>query len=345
MIPTTFRIPRPGAGKVNTLPAGCTSRGVKATRKRCCAGFVAGVLLGGFLSAEAIAGPPSPLPDTAACPLARPQTRVAGRVVRVPDGRTLTLASGRTVRLVSALVPQPLPWQAHAHKPRASAPLSERAREILRELALGKQVFLVQTGRRHDRYGHILAHVLVRTQDGLRWLQGELVRRGLARVYSFADNRACIRPLLRMEQAARTTRRGLWHSRGLFAIRPAANPQALYRHINRFVIIAGRVQKVGRSRKNIYLNFGTDWRTDFTAMIAKRHQRRFVRAGITLGELAGQKIRLRGWLESWNGPLLRLTHPEQMEILTGSEATMPAVDVDNVDMDALLPDLPKREPR
>jgi len=46
----------------------------------------------------------------------------------------------------------------------------------------------------------------------------------------------------------------------------------------------------------IYLNFGDDWRTDFTVSVAPVDNDLFEEAGIDLLSLAGQRIRIRGWL-------------------------------------------------
>ena len=59
------------------------------------------------------------------------------------------------------------------------------------------------------------------------WLQGELVAKGLARVYSFPDNHACVDDLLAREAEARAKGAGLW---GTWAYR---------------VLDAGNVERLG----------------------------------------------------------------------------------------------------
>ena len=49
----------------------------------------------------------------------------------------------------------------------------------------------------------------------------------------------------------------------------------------------------------IYLNFGDDWRTDFTVSVAPGDNNLFEEAGINLLSLAGQRIRIRGWLRNF----------------------------------------------
>jgi len=70
------------------------------------------------------------------------------------------------------------------------------------------------------------------------------------------------------------------------------------------------------SRNNvIYLNFGDDWRTDFTVAASSQLRRDFSKAGINVMQLGGQKIRARGWVRDYNGAYLEVFHPSQIEVL------------------------------
>jgi hypothetical protein len=72
---------------------------------------------------------------------------------------------------------------------------------------------------------------------------------------------------------------------------------------------------VGEGRGRLYLNFAEDWRRDFTVSVERKHVRAFTEAGIDLKGLAGKRVRARGWLAWWNGPMIEATHPEQIEVL------------------------------
>ena len=77
--------------------------------------------------------------------------------------------------------------------------------------------------------------------------------------------------------------------------------------------MAGVVRDAAKVRERIYLNFGADFRTDFTVSIDRRDWRTFDRAGVDPLALEGAKIEVRGWLVSRNGPMIEVTHPEQIE--------------------------------
>jgi hypothetical protein len=78
---------------------------------------------------------------------------------------------------------------------------------------------------------------------------------------------------------------------------------------------------VGEGGGRIYLNFGNDWRSDFTISIDRKDVRAFAAAGIDLKGLAGKRVRVRGWIEWRNGPMIAATHPEQLELLPDAPAS------------------------
>jgi micrococcal nuclease len=226
-----------------------------------------------------------------------------GRVVEVIDGDTVVLGDGREVRLVGIQAPK-LPL-GRAGFP--TWPLAPEAKQALAKLVLGREVALGLGGLGRDRHGRVLAH-LFRGGDGL-WIQGEMLRLGLARVYTFADNRALAEALLQREKEARAAGRGIWRL-DYYGIVPA---DAAERAVDEYALIQGAVLDVGQARGSAYLNFGRDWQSDFTAVIRAEALRVFAAEGIDIAAYEGRRIRVRGWVEFWNGPMIEVTHPEQIE--------------------------------
>ena len=135
---------------------------------------------------------------------------------------------------------------------------------------------------------------------------------GLARVYSFSDNRSRIPDMLSIERKARAMALGIW-SNPYYKVRSATETP---KFIDTFQIVEGRIVSAAVVRRRGYLNFGRDWRRDFTISVAPRYRRRFDRAGFAIGAYEGKRVRVRGWLKSFNGPLIEATHPEQIELLS-----------------------------
>ena len=195
------------------------------------------------------------------------------------------------------------------------APDPARSRAALETLAEGKIVRLSYAGQTRDRYRRALAHVHVIAADGGEtWLQARLVETGAARVLSHADNRAAARDLLVLEGHARAAGRGLW-SDPAHAVRDT-HPDALAQDIGSVQLVEGRVIEATQLRSGrIYLNFGADYRTDFTVMIEAEDAPAFDAAGLTPAALETRRIRVRGWIEDENGPMIRIDHPERIELL------------------------------
>ncbi len=225
-------------------------------------------------------------------------------VVEIVDGDTLVLDDGRQVRLVGIQAPK-LPLGRAGFK---AWPLAAKAKRALSALTLGRALTLAYGGRRLDRHNRILAHLY--DAEGA-WIQGQLLSLGMARVYSFADNRALVREMLTHERAARAARRGIW-ANAFYAVRGADDAD---RYIGGFELVEGRVRAVAVVRGQAYLNFGDDWREDFTVTIRPAARRRFEAAGLDPADYEGRKVRARGWLKSYNGPMIEATHPEQLEVI------------------------------
>ncbi|MCB1507810.1 MAG: thermonuclease family protein [Hyphomicrobiaceae bacterium] len=230
----------------------------------------------------------------------------SGRVVAIVDGDTVTLDDGMDVRLVGTQAPKlPLgrpnftPW-----------PLGDAARDFLTRIADGRLIHLYAGGRERDRHGRWLAHCI--TEDGI-WLQGATVGAGLARVYSFSDNRMLIERLYGHERFARAGAEGIWAD-PFYHIRPASDAARLESDIGTYQLVEGRILSVGRAGETVYMNFGHRWSEDFTITLDDRAVRLLEETGRNPFALEGMSVRVRGWMERGGGPKIVLTHPEPLEV-------------------------------
>jgi micrococcal nuclease len=237
-------------------------------------------------------------------------------VALVVDGDTVKLsrAIGKgnlvsdQIRLVGIQAPK-LPLGRKNFK---TWPLAAAAKRALEKLALGKKVTLSYGGRRMDRHGRLLAHLHL--PDGA-WIQGALLAQGMARVYSFPDNRAVIAEMLLKEKSARAQKLGIWRH-PFYRIQAQTELVTNLKQLkNSFQLIEGRVLDVTHLRKKVFINFGANWRTDFTVSLNARAVKLFARMGFDPLLLKGQRVRVRGWIKSYNGPMINATHPEQIEML------------------------------
>lgn len=242
-----------------------------------------GLLSGGLRAADLVAGE-------------------VDRVASVTSGQTLTLASGLKVRLAGISVPK------------REAPFGREAHDALSGLVRGRSVRLSYGGDMRDRYDRALAQLHLLTPEGAEdfWVQAEMVRLGLARVYTWPDEQIDFEALYRLEQEARSRGRGLW-SHADYSVQ-GPEPNALAQKVDSLQLVEGIITSTADVRGRVYLNFGADYRTDFTVTVAKAHRKRF--QAYDPVDLEGARIRVRGWIELINGPMIWASHPARIEVLS-----------------------------
>ncbi len=249
-----------------------------------------------FVSGAAFAASPDTLRDGG-----------RGPVATIIDADTIRLKGGKAdVRLVGIQGPK-LPL---GRKGFAKWPLADEARAALAELLKGHEVTLRLGATAQDRNGRTLAH-LVR-DDGL-WIQAEMLRQGWARVYTFPDNRQLAAELFMAEVEARAAKSGIWAD-AAYAVR-AADPAILPKDAGTFQIVEGRVMSAAKVQGRVYLNFGADYKSDVTATIAPEAIGFFARDKTDPLTFKDRVVRVRGYVRNYNGPVIDITHPEQIELI------------------------------
>lgn len=232
-----------------------------------------------------------------------------GTVSQIVDGDTLMLDNGLIVRLIGIQAPH----LALGRDGLEDWPKSADSKQVLSDLALGKPVLLRYGGEQKDRYGRLLAQVFV-TGETETWVQQQMLTRGMARVYSFPDNRACLPELFAAETRARVSALGIW-SDPYYRVRRAAKPADFSSLSGHYELVEGRVLNADRSGSRVYLNFGRHYKEDFTAVIDARALKLFGAEGLDPLKLNNALVRVRGWIDLKDGPRIEITHPEQIEVL------------------------------
>lgn len=232
-----------------------------------------------------------------------------GIVRQVTDGDTVVLGDGLTIRLIGTQAPK-LPLGREGVE---AWPMAEAAKAALESLVLGKLVQLRHGGATVDRHGRALGQLFLADAPA-KWVQQAIVSQGLARVYSFPDNRACIAELMAAEGRARAMKLGIWAD-PYYHVRQADRPQALLERSGNYELVEGRVLLADKAGGRVYLNFGRSWKEDFTAVIDAKAVRLFGDSGLDPLVLEGALVRARGWLDNHDGPRIEVSHPEQIEVL------------------------------
>ncbi len=229
----------------------------------------------------------------------------SGRVEAIIDPLTIKLDKDRTVHLTGLNYPDLDPY--------SPGPLSVTATDILKDMLVGRHVEIFQTkGSKKgniNRMGHIVAHI--RRADDQVWVQGTILRLGLARVKTEKKASELSGQMYIYEQMAIRESLGLWSKKD-YKIHA---PENLEWAIGSFQIVQGRVKSVSMNENRTFLNFGDDWRTDFTVTIPPSEMKVFYSMETTPQGWNGKLIRVRGWVSALNGPSMEINHPEAIQLL------------------------------
>ncbi len=222
-----------------------------------------------------------------------------GKVVSVHSGDSFTLDSGLEVRL------------AGVEAPRGDQPFADPARTALTLTVIGRKVQLLYGGARRDRYQRALAQV--KLTKGGEWVEALLLRKGSVRARTWADNRAMASQMLEDEAYARNRGLGIWALKDYRVLTP---PETETR--TGFQIVEGKVLGVGAEETGESLQFQRGSGDKFTADVDARALGDFTTAGKPPEKLVGKLVRIRGPIRFGpGGPVMKLDHPEQVELLKG----------------------------
>ncbi len=226
------------------------------------------------------------------------------RVIEVVTPQTLKLSNGEIVNLVGIRLPD--------YTVERVGPFAQTTFKILKDMLEGEQVNLYRTKNRDigrtNRLNHSLAHL--ERQSDKAWVQGMLVRLGLVQARPSRFNPEMAEQLYALEKAARDDKLGIWEQADA-----VLTPDEAENHINSFQIVEGRIRSAAIKQNRIYLNFGNNWRTDFTVSVAPENRRHFSKAGYNPLEWNNKSVRVRGWIEDYNGAYIQIDHPTAIEIL------------------------------
>lgn len=231
----------------------------------------------------------------------------SGRVDKIIDASTILMKDGKIVRLLGIEYP-------YAPGNDTGDDVMKAKERLVKLLKEGTEVMLYQsrnakTGR-VNRMGHLRAHLVVKKDE--RWINGTILAEGLGWAMTDQDVAEMADQLYATESAARKANAGLWAKDSRY---PLLTPETAMEGSGTFRVVEGTVAKTASIKNNLYLNFGNDWKKDFTVMITPAVRKSLARRGIDPMAFAGAKIRVRGWLREWNGPFMELETAERIEIL------------------------------
>jgi len=227
-------------------------------------------------------------------------------VQNIVDGDTIELANGRRVRYIGIDTPETMrrteaSWQYDPE------PFSAKAKDLNRDLVFRRMVRLEFDVNKEDKYGRWLAYVYT---DNDVMANLELVRKGLATIYTFPPNVKYMDAFLEAQEEARRNKSGMWGA--LRVISPAEAKD----NIGKFQLVKGRVSSISATRRMIFLHFGQDRENTLTAVIFTGNLMLFRGKGIDPTSYYSDKnVELFGKIKYRNGPQIIIDNPSQIKVL------------------------------
>ncbi len=189
------------------------------------------------------------------------------------------------------------------------APLAVEAKEFLAGILTGRMIKIEVGKDRKDKYGRLLGYCFFETGNDEVLANKLLLEEGLAVISIYPSNTRYINELIAAQKIAESQNRGIWR---------AANTISAYeaeKYIGQIRPVQGRVLSTYNSGKVVFLNFGSDYKKDFTVAIFKNCLPFFHKKNIyPESYYRGKYIKVTGRIRQYNGPEIIVNHPEQIRL-------------------------------
>ena len=222
------------------------------------------------------------------------------QVLRVEQNGSVIFTDGRAAHLEGIRLPS-------GADDKAPQSFADQALAALKALMQAGPLTLTSVPPKEDRYDRVRGQLF----NAKVWVQSELLAHGLARVMIAPDRTECALELFAIEAKARTAKAGLW-SNATYAVR---TPDDLHKDVGTFQIVEGKVLNASLKNGRAYLNFGMDWKKDFTVTVDPEDMKVFRSTGVNPRDYVGQTIRVRGIVQWLNGPEIEVANPQSVEVV------------------------------
>lgn len=225
-------------------------------------------------------------------------------VKKVLDGDTVELMDGRAARYIGIDTPE-LHRRTQDGWREVNEPFALEAARANEELVLKKPVRLEFDVRKQDKYRRLLVYCFVRGEQEV-FVQAELLKRGLAYLYTLPPNVKYVDVLFRAQKEAQALRRGVW----------SLDLDIVSKDVPRFIgerkRVSGEVKGVCSTPKTIRLSMD-----GLVVVIFNNDLELFRRQGIDPATAYnGKNIRVFGLIKEYRGePEIIAGGPWQIEIV------------------------------
>jgi len=212
------------------------------------------------------------------------KTAIQGERVTVEaatDGDTVVLKDGRRVRIIGINAAELSKKSERALKQEAT-----EARDIITSLiSEADYLTLVYGNEAQDRYGRVLAHLLLPNGQSLA---SEVLARGLAAATAVSPNTRCAEHYYRIERAARGQKKGLWQHTD----NPWFGNNVGTNSIQGFHILTTQIKSITLKRSRWHIELTNDVMVYSNLSLISESESK---------EWVGKNVEVRGWFGRRNG--------------------------------------------
>lgn len=228
------------------------------------------------------------------------------KVLEVVDGDTIRLSNGKLLRYLGLDTPELRIKEKNGNFIYRPQPFSLEAKEFNRKLVEGKFIRIEFDTEKTDSYGRLLGYCFLEDT----FINVCLVEEGYAVIYARSPNLRYSEVFAVAQKKARKAKKGLWGNL------PVIDHNQARDYVNQIRSVEGVVLGSYRSKKCLFLNFGQNYKNDFTVAIFNDSIATFKHEGIDPESFyIRKKIRVTGKIREYNGPEIIANSPYEIEIL------------------------------
>lgn len=222
---------------------------------------------------------------------------------KVIDGDTIELSNGQHVRYIGIDCPEKEKKTTSGWR-EVHEPFADEAKKLNEELVSGKPVRLEFDVQKKDKYNRLLAYCFVKEGQKEVLVQSELLKKGLAYLYTFPPNIKYVDVLVVSLQEAKKKKAGIWS----FDLNIDSKEASKF--IGERKMISGKIRKTRSTAKTIRLAMD-----GLLVVIFKNDLGLFQRAGIDPAQFyKGRTVKVFGLIKEYQGePEIIVSNPWQIE--------------------------------
>ena len=227
------------------------------------------------------------------------------KIIEVIDGDTVRLSSGQLLRYIGLDTPE-IRIKENGKFLYMPQPFSIEAKSYNEKLVEGKLARIEFDVEKKDHYGRLLGYCFI---DDI-FINAKLIEEGYAVLYSRPPNVKYTDLFVNLQKQARRNNKRLWAN---YAIIDHSQARS---YINQIRTVRGKVVDTYQSSKVVFLNFGQDYKTDFTIVIFNDSLDSFLKNNINPATFyRGKTVEVTGKVREYNGPEIIAHSPWEIEVI------------------------------